>query len=62
MAADLVGGDMRLVGRWLMGTAEDAEAVLERAGQTQWATSLAQLRSPAERTISTIRLPAIFAV
>ena len=56
MAADLVGGDMRLVGRWLMGTAEDAEAVLERAGQTQWATSLAQLRSPAERTISTIRL------
>jgi hypothetical protein len=56
MAADLVGGDMRLVGRWLMGTAEDAEAVLERAGQIQWATSLAQLRSPAERTISTIRL------
>jgi len=56
MAADLAGGDMRLVGRWLMGTAEDAEAVLERAGQTQWATSLAQLRSPAERTISTIRL------
>jgi type IV secretion system protein VirD4 len=56
MAADLVGGDMRLVGRWLMGSAEDAEAVLERAGQTQWATSLAQLRSPAERTISTIRL------
>ena len=56
MAADLVGGDMRLVGRWLMGTAEDAEAVLERAGQVQWATSLAQLRSPAERTISTIRL------
>ncbi len=56
MAADLVGGDMRLVGRWLMGSAEDAEAVLERAGQIQWATSLAQLRSPAERTISTIRL------
>ncbi len=56
MAADLAGGDMRLVGRWLMGTAEDAEAVLERAGQIQWATSLAQLRSPAERTISTIRL------
>jgi hypothetical protein len=56
MAADLVGGDMRMVGRWLMGTAEDAEAILERAGQDQWATSLAQLRSPAERTISTIRL------
>jgi hypothetical protein len=56
MAADLVGGDMRLVGRWLMGSAEDAEAILERAGQVQWATSLAQLRSPAERTISTIRL------
>jgi len=56
MAADLVGGDMRLVGRWLMGSAEDAEAILERAGQDQWATSLAQLRSPAERTISTIRL------
>jgi len=56
MAADLVGGDMRLVGRWLMGTAEDAEVILERAGQEQWATSLAQLRSPAERTISTIRL------
>jgi type IV secretion system protein VirD4 len=56
MAADLAGGDMRLVGRWLMGTAEDAETILEQAGQTQWATSLAQLRSPAERTISTIRL------
>ena len=56
MAADLAGGDMRLVGRWLMGCAEDAEAILERAGQDQWATSLAQLRSPAERTISTIRL------
>jgi hypothetical protein len=56
MAADLAGGDMRLVARWLMGTAEDAEAILEQAGQTQWATSLAQLRSPAERTISTIRL------
>jgi hypothetical protein len=56
MAADLVGGDMRLVGRWLMGSAEDAETILERAGQDQWATSLAQLRSPAERTISTIRL------
>jgi type IV secretion system protein VirD4 len=56
MAADLAGGDMRLVGRWLMGSAEDAEAILERAGQIQWATSLAQLRSPAERTISTIRL------
>ncbi|MBV9093866.1 MAG: type IV secretory system conjugative DNA transfer family protein [Streptosporangiaceae bacterium] len=56
MAADLAEGDMRLVGRWLMGSAEDAEAILERAGQTQWATSLAQLRSPAERTISTIRL------
>jgi type IV secretion system protein VirD4 len=56
MAADLVGGDMRLVGRWLLGTAEDAEAILERAGQIQWAISLAQLRSPAERTISTIRL------
>jgi type IV secretion system protein VirD4 len=56
MAADLAGGDMRLVGRWLMGSAEDAEAILERAGQVQWATSLAQLRSPAERTISTIRL------
>ena len=56
MAADLVGGDLRLVGRWLMGSAEDAETILERAGQDQWATSLAQLRSPAERTISTIRL------
>jgi type IV secretion system protein VirD4 len=56
MAADLAGGDMRLVGRWLMGTAEDAETILVRAGQDQWATSLAQLRSPAERTISTIRL------
>jgi type IV secretion system protein VirD4 len=56
MAADLVGGDMRLVGRWLLGSAEDAEAILEQAGQIQWATSLAQLRSPAERTISTIRL------
>jgi hypothetical protein len=56
MAADLVGGDMRLVARWLMGTAEDAEVILEQAGQEQWATSLAQLRSPAERTISTIRL------
>jgi hypothetical protein len=56
MAADLAGGDMRLVARWLMGSAEDAEAILERAGHDQWATSLAQLRSPAERTISTIRL------
>jgi type IV secretion system protein VirD4 len=56
MAADLAGGDMRLVGRWLMGGAEDAETILEQAGQDQWATSLAQLRSPAERTISTIRL------
>jgi type IV secretory pathway TraG/TraD family ATPase VirD4 len=56
MAADLAGGDMRLVGRWLLGSAEDAEAILEEAGQMQWAISLAQLRSPAERTISTVRL------
>src|SRR5258708_32525978 len=56
-AAALVGGDMRLVGRWALtgtrGGAEPAEGILRRAGASSWADELAQLRGAAERTAAT---------
>jgi len=46
-AAALAGGDMRLVARWALGSAEPAEDILDRAGAGQWAAELAELRSEA---------------
>lgn len=56
MAADIAGGDLRLVHRWLQGSAEDAEAILHAAGAHDQAMSLAHLRSPAEKTTATVKL------
>jgi type IV secretory pathway TraG/TraD family ATPase VirD4 len=45
-AAALAGGDMRLVVRWALGSAEDAEEILAEAGAVQWALELGELRGP----------------
>ena len=55
-AAALAGGDMRLVARWALGSAEPAEEILDRAGADQWAAELAELRSEAQKTAATIKM------
>ena len=55
-AADLAGGDLRLVHHWLLDHAGDAEAILRHAGAEELATSVAQLRGPSEKTLGTIKL------
>ena len=55
-AAALTGGDMRLVSRWALGSAEQAEEILEQAGAGQWAQELAELRGEAQKTAQTIRM------
>jgi type IV secretory pathway TraG/TraD family ATPase VirD4 len=55
-AAALVGGDMRLVVRWALGSAQDAEEILAQAGATQWAVELAELRGEAQKTAATVRM------
>jgi type IV secretion system protein VirD4 len=55
-AAALSGGDMRLVVRWALGSAQDAEEILDRAGATQWALELAELRGEAQKTAATIKM------
>src|SRR5262249_18324785 len=49
-------GDMRLVARWALGSAEPAEDILARAGAGQWAAELAELRSEAQKTAATIKM------
>ena len=55
-AAAVAGGDMRLVTRWALGSAEPAEELLARAGAGQWAAELAELRSEAQKTAATIKM------
>jgi type IV secretory pathway TraG/TraD family ATPase VirD4 len=55
-AAALAGGDMRLVARWALGDASEAEGILDSAGDEQWAAELAELRSEAQKTAATIRM------
>jgi type IV secretory pathway TraG/TraD family ATPase VirD4 len=55
-AAAVAGGDMRLVTRWALGSAEPAEDLLARAGADQWAAELAELRSEAQKTAATIKM------
>jgi type IV secretion system protein VirD4 len=55
-AAALAGGDMRLVVRWALGSAEDAEEILIRAGAVQWALELGELRGEAQKTAATIKM------
>jgi type IV secretion system protein VirD4 len=56
-AAALAGADMRAVARWVAGadpgTAED---ILQAAGAGYWAMTLAELRSEAQKTASTVRM------
>jgi type IV secretory pathway TraG/TraD family ATPase VirD4 len=56
-AAALVGGDMRLVARWVGGAEpEDPESILRASGAEQWAVQLAELRGEAQKTAGTIRM------
>jgi type IV secretory pathway TraG/TraD family ATPase VirD4 len=55
-AAAHAGGDMRLVTRWALGSAEPAEDILDQAGADQWAAELAELRSEAQKTAATIKM------
>jgi len=55
-AAALADGDMRLVVQWALGSAEDAEEILARAGAVQWALELGELRGEADKTAATIKM------
>ncbi len=55
-AAALAGGDMRLVARWALGSAQGAEKILEKAGAGQWAAELAELRGEAQKTAATVKM------
>jgi type IV secretion system protein VirD4 len=54
--AALAGGDMRIVARWALGSAEPAEDILDQAGAGQWAAELAELRGEAQKTAATIKM------
>ena len=55
-AAAHAEGDMRLVARWALGSAELAEDILDDAGAGQWAAELAELRGEAQKTAATIKM------
>ena len=56
-AAALAGADMAVVARWVLGADPDApEEILRAAGATQWAMTLGELRSEAQKTASTVRM------
>jgi type IV secretory pathway TraG/TraD family ATPase VirD4 len=55
-AAACAGGDMRLVARWALRSAEPAEDILDQAGAGQWADELAELRSEAQKTAATVKM------
>jgi type IV secretion system protein VirD4 len=55
-AAAHADGDMRLVARWALGSAEPAEDILDQAGADQWAAELAELRGEAQKTAATIKM------
>ena len=56
-AGAVAEADMRLVGRWVLGSSSaDAVALLHSGGFGEWAQSLAQLDGPAEKTTATIKM------
>jgi type IV secretion system protein VirD4 len=56
-AAALAGLDMRAVAQWVLGHDPDTpEQILLAAGSDQWAMTLAELRSEAQKTASTVRM------
>ena len=56
-AAALASADMRLVARWVLGADPGTpEEILRAAGATHWALTLAELRSEAQKTASTVRM------
>ena len=55
-AAAHAEGDMRLVARWALSSAEPAEDILDEVGAGQWAAELAELRSEAQKTAATIKM------
>jgi type IV secretory pathway TraG/TraD family ATPase VirD4 len=56
-AAALMGADMQVVARWVLGADPDTpEHILAAAGAAQWAMTLAELRSEAQKTASTVRM------
>jgi type IV secretion system protein VirD4 len=56
-AGAVAESDMRLVGRWVLGSsAADAVALLASAGFGEWAASLSQLDGPAEKTNATVKM------
>jgi type IV secretory pathway TraG/TraD family ATPase VirD4 len=56
-AAALAGADMTVVARWVAGADPDApEEILRAAGAGYWAMTLAELRSEAQKTASTVRM------
>ena len=56
-AAALSGRDMLTVARWVLGAdPEEPEDILALSGAVQWAMTLAELRSEAQKTASTVRM------
>lgn len=55
LAAGIVGGDARLVGNWVFGSAEPAEHILVAAGHGKWAVELGELRGAAEKSAATTK-------
>ncbi|HEV3294205.1 MAG TPA: TraM recognition domain-containing protein, partial [Streptosporangiaceae bacterium] len=56
-AAALAGYDLRTVAEWVTGAHPDVpEQILRTAGASQWAHTLAELRSEAHKTAATVRM------
>ena len=56
-AAALAGYDMRTVAAWVSGADPDVpERILAAAGAHQWAVTLSELRSEAQKTTATVRM------
>ena len=56
-AAALAGADMRVVTRWVGGASPgEPEGILAAAGAHEWAMTLAELRSEAQKTAATVRM------
>jgi type IV secretion system protein VirD4 len=56
-AAALAGYDLRAVATWVSGADPDVpEQILDAAGAYQWALTLSELRSEAQKTMATVRM------
>ena len=56
-AAALAGADLRTVAAWVAGADPDVpEEILAAAGAHQWALTLAEMRSEAQKTAATVRM------